>query len=77
MAAGGGPAEAQHRTEAREEQHLIELMTQIHASWTGENLVANHLAVLVHGDIEEQTVGKRELRVVLLRSPGLRDSPKA
>src|SRR5882724_13275529 len=34
-----------------------------------KNLVANHLALRVHSDIEHQTVRKGELTIVILRSP--------
>jgi len=45
-------------------------MAQVHAVRAGNNLVADHLAVLVHGDIDEQAVGKSKLNVVLLGRPG-------
>src|SRR6266403_238106 len=70
VAAGDGAAEALHGTEAREQEHLIELMAQIHAVRAGNDLVADHLAVLVYGDINEQAVGKSKLNIVLLRRPG-------
>src|SRR2546429_5438243 len=38
MPPGGRPAEAEHRAEAREEQHLIQMVTQFQARGTGENL---------------------------------------
>src|ERR1700686_4256255 len=72
VAAGGGPAEAQHRTEAGEKQHLIELMTQIDTRWSGQNLVAHHLAVLMDSDIQQEAMRQRELQIMLLGSPGLR-----
>src|SRR6266403_4950855 len=70
VAAGDGAAEALHRTESREKEHLIELMAQVHAVRAGNNLVADHLAVLIHGHINEQAVGKSKLNVVLLGRPG-------
>src|ERR1700730_12355537 len=72
MAAGGRAAEAQHRAEAGEEQHLIKLMAQIGARWTGKDLVADHLAVLIDSDVEQETMWQGELNVVLLWRPGLR-----
>ncbi len=71
VAAGGGPAEAEHRTEAGEEQHLIELVPKIRASGTRQNLIADHLAVGIDGYIEKQAMRQREFRVVLF--PGLRE----
>src|SRR4051812_35452581 len=71
VAAGGGPAEAEHGTEAGEEQHLIELVPKIRASGTRQNLIANHLAVGIDGYIEKQAMREREFRVVLF--PGLRE----
>ena len=56
VAAGSWPAEAHHWTEARKEQHLIELVPQIEALWSGQNLIGDHLAVLVDGDIQKQAV---------------------
>src|ERR1700691_2721211 len=72
MAAGGGPAEAQHGAKAREEQHLVELVTQIYAVRAGEDLVADHASVGVYGHVQEKTVGESKLGVVLLGGPGLR-----
>src|SRR6266403_3247880 len=70
VAAGDGAAEALHGAEAREKEHLIELMAQVHAVRAGNNLVADHLTVLIHGDINEQAVRKGKLDVMLLRRPG-------
>ena len=70
VATGDGAAETLHGAEAGEQEHLIELMAQVDAVWAGNNLVADHLAVLVHGNINEQAVRKRELHVVLLGRPG-------
>jgi len=44
-------AKAHHRTETREEQHLIELVAQVETLRPGQNLVRDHLAVLVHCNI--------------------------
>src|SRR5258706_4864682 len=70
VAAGGGAAETHHGTEAREQEHLIELMAEVDALGAGDNLVGDHLAVLIHGDIDEQTVRERKLHIVLLGCPG-------
>src|SRR6266403_2951263 len=70
VAAGDGAAEALHGAEAREKEHLIELMAQVHAVRAGNNLVADHLTVLIHGNIDEQAVRKGKLDVMLLRRPG-------
>ncbi len=72
MAAGSGAAETQHRTEAREKQHLVELVAKLRARWAGENLIIGHLAVGVHGDINEQAVRQRKFEVLPFRRPGLR-----
>ena len=45
VAAGGGAAEAEHRAETGEQEHLVELVAQVEAARTGQNLVADHLAV--------------------------------
>ena len=72
MATGGRPAKAQHRTEARKQEYLVQLMTKINAVGPGENPVADHLAIGVNGDIYEQAVRQGELEVVFFRGPGLR-----
>ena len=72
MAAGGWPAKAHHRTEAREQKHLVELMTQIGTVGSRKDLIVGHLAVSVDGYVDEKAVRKRKLNLVLLRRPGLR-----
>ena len=72
MAAGSGAAEAEHRAEAREQQHLVELMTEIGAARAGQNLVGGHLAVGIDGDVEQQTMRQREFGLVLFLRPGSR-----
>src|SRR5262245_60492279 len=65
-------AEAHHWAKAREEQHLIELVAQVETLRPGQDLVSDHLAVLIDGDVQEQAVWQRQLEVMLLRRPGLR-----
>src|SRR5580692_340440 len=72
VAAGSGPAEAHHRAKAGEKKHLVELMAQIRAVRTSENLVTGHLAVVVDGYVDEKTMRKGKLYFVLLRRPSLR-----
>src|ERR1700722_2596480 len=72
MTSGSGPAEAHHWAEAREKKHLVKLMAQIGAVGTRENLVAGHLAVRVDSDVDEKTVRKRKLHLMLLGGPRLR-----
>jgi hypothetical protein len=69
VAAGSGPAKAGHRVEAREEQHLIELVLHFAGSWTGENLVVQHLTAGIDGDIDHQAVRQSEFGIVIFRSP--------
>src|SRR5579885_1284684 len=54
---GSRPPEAHHRTEAREEQHLIELMAEVRAIRSRDNLVVGHLAVSVNCHIDHKTMG--------------------
>src|SRR5260370_2595246 len=72
MASRGGPAETQHRAEAREKKHLVQLVAKIDARRPGENLVVHHPAVGVNSDIHEQAVRQGEFQIVLLRGPRLR-----
>src|SRR5882762_11441184 len=44
-------------------------MAQVNAVRAGNNLVANHLAVLIYGDINEQAMRKSKFDVMLLRRP--------
>src|SRR5262245_14684255 len=62
-------AEALHGSEAGEEQHLVKFMLHVLSARTGKNLVVDHAAILVHGHVHEQAVGKGELGFVLFRSP--------
>src|SRR5258708_36224146 len=48
----------------------MELMAQVDTVRAGNSLVADHLVVLIHGDIDEQAVRKGKLDVMLLRRPG-------
>src|ERR1700675_481766 len=45
-------------------------MAQVDTVRTRKNLVADHLAMLIDGDIDEQAVRERKLNVVLLGRPG-------
>src|SRR5256884_1398504 len=56
MPPGGRPAEAEHRAEAREEQHLIQMVTQFQARGTGENLIIGHVTLRVHRHVHQQPV---------------------
>ena len=60
MAASGGPSEAHHRAESREEQKLIELAAKSAVARPGENLIADHLTLRVNGDVHKQAMRKRE-----------------
>src|SRR5208282_632946 len=71
VAAGGGPTKTHHRAEAGEEQHLLELMTQIGAVRSSKNLVIGHLAMGVDGYIDHETMRQRKLKLVLLGRPRL------
>jgi len=70
VAAGSGTAEAEHGTEAREEQHLIEFAAEVGALRTGKNLVVDHLPLRIDGDVEKQAMRQSQLSGVLLGSPG-------
>src|SRR5271163_732133 len=72
VAAGGGMAEAEHRCEAREEQHLVKLVAELGAAGSGENLVIDHLAVRVHGDVEKKSVRQGKLDIMLFERYRLR-----
>ena len=72
VAAGSGASKAEHGAEAGEEQHLIKLVAQIDAVRAGEDLIVDHLALGVHGYVEEQAMRKRKLGVVLFGGPSLR-----
>src|SRR5438094_6834157 len=69
VTAGNFPAKTAHGLESREQQHLVKLMLHFPGVRSRKNLVANHLALRVHGDIEHQTVRKGELTIVILRGP--------
>ena len=58
MAAGGGASEAHHGTEARKEKQLIELMAKLGTGWPGNNLIIEHGALRVDGDVNQETVGQ-------------------
>ncbi len=49
MPTWGGPAKAEHRPEARENQDLIEVMANLRSVVTIEDLVLGHLSLRVHG----------------------------
>src|SRR5271163_2511338 len=72
VAAGGGMAEAEHRSEAREKQHLVKLVAERRAARAGENLVVDHLAVRIHGDVQQKTVRQGKLDIMLLERHRLR-----
>jgi len=55
--------------EAGKEQHLVKLVLHLVGLGTGKNLVANHLSVGIHGNVEKQTMRKRELGIVIFWSP--------
>ncbi len=69
VAARNLPAKTAHGLESREQQHLVKLMLHFPGVRSRKNLVANHLALRVHGDIEHQTVRQGELTIVILRGP--------
>jgi len=54
MAAGSRPTKAQHRTEPREKQHLIEVMADRRRIGTLNNVVSGHLAIGIHSDVDQQ-----------------------
>src|SRR6266481_132910 len=47
-------------------------MAKFRVRRTGENLVTGHLAVRIHGHIDQQAMRQREFEVLLLGRPGLR-----
>src|SRR5713226_6311260 len=72
VAAAGGPAETHHGTEAGKDEHLVELVTKIGAARARENLIVNHLALGVDGDVNEKTMRQRKFDFVLFGRPRLR-----
>jgi len=69
VTAGNLPAKTTHGLEPRKQQHLVKLMLHFQGLGTRKNLVADHLALGVHGDIQKQAMRKREFGIVLLRGP--------
>src|SRR5437588_166278 len=72
VSAGRGPAEAEHRAEAREQQHLIQLVAQFRAGWTRENLIIGHVARSIYCHVQQKAVGQGKFGIVLFGRPGLR-----
>ena len=64
VSAGRWPAKAQHRPEAREQQHLIQLMADIGRIGANNNVVSGHLALCIHHNIHEEIM--RELQIGML-----------
>lgn len=56
VTAGCGTAKTQHRTEAREDQNLIELVADIRRVGAGEDVVSGHLTVGAHSDVDEKII---------------------
>jgi len=69
VAAGNLPAKTAHGLKSREQQHLVNLVLHFKSARPGKNLITNHLALSVHGNIEHQAVRKGELGLVILGRP--------
>src|ERR1700741_4924395 len=69
VTAGNLAAKTTHGLEARKQQHLVKLMLHFHGLGARKNLVADHLALGVHGDVEKQAMWKSQFGIVLLRGP--------
>src|SRR5271170_4006269 len=67
MAASGWPAEAEHRTEAREDQNLIEVMAGFRRSVAVDDVVRGHLPVRIHRHVHQKVVLKFQIRMLHLR----------
>src|SRR2546425_1145689 len=75
VTAGGGPAKTHHGAETREKQDLIELAAQGAVARPCQDLIVDHLALGIHGHVNQKVVRERESRFALLRAQP--DRPEA
>src|SRR6516165_12021544 len=64
VTAGSRSAEAEHRAEAGENEHLVELMTQVRSVGTGDDVVIHHLPLGVNGNVDQELISQVQVRML-------------